>query len=119
MHIGRLLCGMAESPPVVFTDWVARGADNGVFTVELISTVGCELTVTVFHKNSEDTGPGTSAGAVVTSTTSLGLHRVTISSLKHMVRYKIEVVGTGDAGVLEGLLYRILPTTWFNTARVS
>ena len=119
MHIGRLLCATADPTTVVFTDWMARGADNGVFTVELISTMGCELTVTVFHKNSEDTGPGTSAGAIVTSTSTLGLHRATVSSLKEMVRYKVEVAGADVVGELQGLLYRILPTTWFNTARVS
>lgn len=107
----------ADPAVVVLTDWMPRGADNAVFTVDLTVIVNCDVTVTVYHKNGEETGTGASAGAIVTGTYTAGLHSATKTSLMEMVRYRFEVV-IRDAKYPGGLMYRILPPTWFNTARV-
>jgi hypothetical protein len=118
MHLGRQLLARPNAEEVsVFTDWIPRGGDRAVFTAELVTVIDAELTVEVFHKNGEETGPGTSAGTVVSSTSTLGLHPAEIGSLKEMVRYKITVAGT-NASALGAILYRLHPPTWFDVARV-
>jgi hypothetical protein len=116
MHIGRLLCAAGGGSTSVLTDWMSRQADNGVFTVELIIAVDAEISVAVFHKDSEATGEGSSAGTIVSSNSTPGLKTATISGLKEMVRYQIVVEGTEEN--LGGVVYRDLPVTWFDTARV-
>ncbi len=118
MHIGELLCASPDPAAIVFTEWMPRQADNAVFTVDLIDAVLAQLTVKVFHKNAEETGSGSLAGTIVTADRTAGLKVVTVSGLKEMVRYQVEVVGS-DANQLGGLLYRFLPATWFNTARAA
>lgn len=76
-----------------------------------------DLSVEVFHKNSEETGPGTSAGTVVSGTSTLGVHTATIGSLKELVRYRISLEGTSGSSI-GGVLCRILQPTWFDAARL-
>lgn len=116
MHLGRQLLAHSEGESMsVFTDWMPRGGDRAVFTAELITVIGATMTVTVFHKNSEETGPGTSAGPVVSSTSTLGLHPAEIGPLKEMVRYEITVTSSSGLGAI---LYRMHSPTWFDVARV-
>jgi hypothetical protein len=118
MHLGRQLLAPANDEQVsVFTDWMPRAGDRAVFTAELVTAIDARLTVEVFHKNREDTGPGTSAGTVVSATATTGLHAAEIGSLKELVRYKITVSGTSSTA-LGAILYRMHPPTWLDVARV-
>jgi hypothetical protein len=115
MHLGRLVCGSQDGERVR-TDWAPRGADNAVMTVELIAAIAAELSVTVFHKNTEETGPGTSAGALVTTIATPGLYSQTFTGLKELVCFEV-LVQQDSGGSIGGVLYRFLPSTWFDTAR--
>ena len=106
MNVGQTL----EAGAVVWSPWFPRGADNGVFTYELIDTgASATLTVAVFHKNTDETGPGadTSASwADVDSNTNFQAAKVT--DLKEMVRFKY-------TAATSWVLYRMLTPQWFET----
>lgn len=116
MHIGRVLIVDSETDTVLFTDWMPRQGDHAVFTTELITAIGADFAVEVYHKNSEDSGPGAAVGSLVAATTTLGLHEKQFSGLKELVRYRITVSAT--AGNMGGVIYRFLQVTWFDKARV-
>lgn len=117
MHLGRVLVADGETDTVVFTDWMPRQGDHAVFTADLIASIEAQFTVEIFHKNSEDTGPGAWKATLASATTTLGLHPATVSNLKEMVRYRITVSGNGS-GKTAAVIYRLLQITWFDTARV-
>jgi len=109
--------GIAGIGDVLFTNetlltpWFPRAADNAVFTVELIFTIGSTLDVKVYHKNSEDTGDGSNSTAgTFTGLTAAGLGVLEVTDLKEMVRFEVKAT-SGTA-----LRYRFLDTTWFNKA---
>jgi hypothetical protein len=94
---------------------VARGSDNAVMTVELIHALNAELRVVVVHKSKDETGPGTAAGTLMGPTDTVGLHSQTFTALKELVCFELEVEeNVGDK--IGGVLYRFLPSTWFDTA---
>lgn len=116
MHIGRVLIVDSDEDTVLFTDWMPRQGDHAVFTAELITAIGADFAVDVYHKNSEDSGPGAVLGALVGATTTLGLHKKQFSGLKELVRYRITVSATADK--MGGIIYRFLQVAWFDKARV-
>ncbi len=112
MQIGEVITtGMSTRTP-----WFPRAADNAVFTFELISNPDSStLTVTVLHKNHDDTGNGTTATGTFTQIATSGFYSLELSGLKEQVRFEVAATG-GD--VHGAVLYRILAPTWFNTADV-
>ncbi len=113
MNIGALLLAGMEA----FTEWSSRGGDDAVFTHEVISAIGASagVEIEIWTKSTNDTGPGTkvvdsTAWTLVTGTT---FWTVEVNGeLQDLVRFKIKAVnGTG-------VLYRILPATWFQRAHV-
>ena len=115
MHVGQwLVASNSSGATKVFSPWFPRGADNAVFTYESIKTVGsATLTITVVHKNREDTGNGTSAGDTWTAVAGSAFKTQTILQLKELVRFEFELTSSsGDAFCL----YRMLAPTWFNDA---
>jgi hypothetical protein len=118
MHIGRILACASSGTTTVFSEWMPRGADNGVFTLDLIQSFeGGALAVELFHKNSEESGAGTSAGTIQTSTSTTGIYAKTLSGLKELVRYQF--TPKGNDATFGAVLYRMLPVTWFDTADAS
>lgn len=118
MHIGQQLMTPDQSSRSVFSEWTKRGGDYGTFTVDLITAFAAKITVEVYHKNAEDTGPGSLKAAVVTNLTTVGVKEgVTIGPLQEMVRYKITVT-SDNSGSTGAILYRILTPTWFDAALV-
>lgn len=137
MHIGTTLLSGA----VAFSPWFPRQADNAIFTVETIESFGgVTLTVDVFTKNTEETGPGTQVGASISWNTvdsnsafQAAQFLVGVTSFDgfdEMVRFKfsassetvqLPVVNeevTFDASNQMWLRYRMLMPTWFDTAVV-
>lgn len=55
-------------------------------------------------------------GSIVSSASSPGRYSTTLTGLNELVR--LEVEGEGPESGVNGVIYRVLPTTWFNTARV-
>ncbi len=112
MQIGEVLStGMSTRTP-----WFPRAADNAVFSFELISNPdGATLTVTVMHKNHDETGNGDLITGVFTQIGSTGFYTGEVSELKEQVRFG---VAAPDGEAHGAVLYRILAPTWFNTADV-
>lgn len=116
MHIGTSLMAMGStSAKTYYTPWFPRGAENAVFTYELIQAlpVGGTFAVTALHKNREDQGAeGTTlvASGSFSQIGSSGLYHGVGTGIKELVRFKLVVTpaGTGD-----GLVYRFLPPTWY------
>ena len=114
MFDAQLLMSDGVSPTVVYSPWMARGADNAVFTVELIAMEsGGKITVDVFHKNSEDVGDGTVFSGVSLVRNSEGRSSDTWSGLKELVRYRIKC----QSDFIDSpawILFRMLSPVWFD-----
>lgn len=104
MYIGKVLVKDQSA----YTPWIARQADNAVFTWEKIQEIaGTSVDVTVYTKKKEDSGPG---ALYSMSWSSSGSFRyATFKALDEMIRFKIAA-----SGGLAGGVVRILPATWFN-----
>jgi hypothetical protein len=126
MNIGTLLMTFGSTAHEYYTPWFPKGADNAYFTYEIIrqnfGTGGSPgFTVEVFTKNREDVGsqgdPNTAVTGSWTNLTGTIFYEFKAESLKQLVRFKITVKGgtTPPAGQ-EGVVYRILPPTWYDKA---
>jgi hypothetical protein len=102
------------------TGWFQKGADNAVFTYEIIhqnlgSSPGA-FTVTGYTKNREDAGSEGTSFSSFTQLGSTGFYEKVVTNLKQLVRFKITLTpGSSPAGP-EGVCYRFLPPTWYDTA---
>ncbi|MCB9583767.1 MAG: hypothetical protein H6718_00125 [Polyangiaceae bacterium] len=108
MYIGQFLPNGA----IIFSPWFPREADNAIFTFETIDNDGSgSLTVDVYHKNTEDPGPGAalSATAAFSAIGSTNYKSGRFVGIKEMVRFRY----TGSGG---WVIFRMLHPTWFNTA---
>ena len=108
MLLGTLLIEGAKT----FTSWMPRVADNAIFSYEVVQHYGAganPFVVKIFHKNMEDLGKGSDASATWTATSNT--HHATVTGLKELVRYQIDVIAMEVGGV-----YRIFDPTWFDTA---
>jgi len=103
----------------VYSPWFPRQGDSLRATAELVHVNGATLKVTVFSKNTEDTGDGTNADAGTTITLAAA-GRTTAewtsgtATLKELVRYRFEVTGTL---VSDWVLFRMLAPVWFDSVR--
>lgn len=123
MFDGYLLVAETGGRTAVFGPWFGRRGDNGVFTAEVVdddfqSQQG-SLNVSVFHKNSEDTGDGTLAGTAM-KLSQAERKATTVDGLKELVRYKFELAND-DAGSSAQVhaIFRMLAPSWFDSATVS
>jgi hypothetical protein len=116
MWMNTQIVALDTSAQTYFTPWMPKGADNGVFTMEktLDTITGTAVAVRVFTKYREDEGssPGSAAGtfAALESTNFL---EANCASLKDLVRFEIKFTAA-SAG--QGVVYRFLPPTWYDTA---
>lgn len=123
MNIGTLLITFGSSTQEYFSPWFPKGADNAYFTYEIIrqnfGTGGSPgFSVEVFTKNREDVGSqGTAASVTFAQIGSTSFYHGPATNLRQLVRFKITVKGgtTAPAGQ-EGVVYRILPPTWYDKA---
>lgn len=100
----------------VYSPWFARGSDNMIATVEIISMSGASptgLTVEVYTKAKASTGDGTPVGSSFGSTTTVGRYTATFTGLNELVRYKFKP-GTTDG---KWVLFRMLPPSFFDTVK--
>ena len=123
MHIGTLLMtlGGEEGAEEYYTPWFPKGADNAVFTYEIIRQnfgSGGSIQVDVFTKNREDIGSnGTSKGTISTNFAGTTFYEHTVTDLRELVRFKITLTpGSSKPTGQEGVVYRILPPTWYDKA---
>lgn len=98
-----------------YTPWFPRGADNGVFALEMLeSTVGNGWTATVVHKNREDEGSAPATAGTFASLSG-NFYEVNCTGLKELLRYQIQV---SSREINEGVVFRFLAPTWYSTATV-
>ena len=71
-----------------------------------------ELTVEVYHKNSDDTGSGALASGTAIKTSG-GRSSSTWGGLKELVRYRYSVKGAADQYVM----FRMLSPVWFDEVK--
>jgi hypothetical protein len=122
MHIGTLLMTLGGgSTEEYYTPWFPKGADNAVFTYEIIRQnfgAGGSFQVEVFTKNREDIGSnGTSKGAISTNFSGTTFYEHDVADLKELVRFKIKLIpGSSEPTGQAGVVYRILPPTWYDKA---
>lgn len=124
MNIGTLLITMAPgTAQEYYTPWFPKGADNAHFTLEIIrqnfGTGGTPgFKVEMLTKNREDVGSkGTSLGSTWTQLTGTNFYDFAATNLRQLVRFKITVTGgTTPPTGQEGVMYRILPPTWYDKA---
>ena len=119
MQLGTQIICEPSDVTSLWTPWLARRADNARFCYEVVATQGSPtLDVAAVHKNAEDvvrdgTGLGLSwTDTVVGNTT---FWTATASNLKEMVRFLVELTGSGG-GEVEGIIIRFHEPTWFNNA---
>jgi hypothetical protein len=100
-----------------FTPWFPKRADNAIFALEKILdsiTPGAgSFTVTVWTKNIEDEGsnPGTLVGTF--TVLNGNFWEAACANLKGQVRFRIYFK---TATIGQGVIYRFLPVTWYDTA---
>lgn len=127
MHIGQWIVGSNASgvtPVEIYSPWFPRGADNAIFTMEVIADVNpagtnkLGLDVDVFEKNTEDVGDGAVvSGSTFSTMNTVGFYKTpVIEGLKELVRFKYSFAPTGTGVIVAAALYRMLPPTWFSDA---
>ena len=114
MWMNTQIIALDSAAAEYYTPWFPKGADNGIFTMELIQSTltTVPIAVTVWTKNREDEGsaPGTSVGTFASLSGSL--LEVACANLKELVRFRIYF--RGQAG--QGAIFRFLGPTWYDTA---
>mgnify|MGYP001262210476 CR=1 FL=1 len=124
MHIGTQLMTFGTSSQEYFTPWFPRGADNALFTYEIIrknlgtgSPTGA-FTVAVYTKNREDVGSqGTAVSGGWGQYTGTDFYEFRAENLRELVRFKVTLQGGGTPPTgQEGVVYRFLPPTWYDKA---
>jgi len=132
MNIGQVLM----SGENVLSPWFPREADNAIFSWEKIQDSGSVgLTVTVWHKTTEETGEGTQITGSWSTDGDISYKKFT--GLRELVRF--EYTASAPGSVVQGTVlepggagaevnvpiaaadigwvkFRMLAPTWFNTA---
>ena len=102
---------------VLYGPWVQRGGDNVRATVDVVAKDTASVTISLFTKNTEDTGDGTDADNTVTlSGSSVGRTTAEWRSSstkgpKELVRYRYTVSGTAG----KWILFRMLAPIWWDS----
>ena len=104
----------------VFSPWLRRGGDRALMTLDVIAATLtaflAELNVQLFHKNSEDTGPGTQVGSTTITATGSGRTTAEFGTVKELVRYKFTITA-GGSNDLRWALFRMLGVVWFDAVK--
>ena len=109
MYIGQYLPEGAD----VFSPWFPREADNAWFTFEAIDEGGTSpiFTVEVWHKNTDEPGPGEKNTTATFGTLSGDYKHANFTGLREMVRFKFSLTGSSA-----WVIFRMLMPSWYDTA---
>jgi hypothetical protein len=117
MWMNTEIVALDTSEWTYFTPWFPKGADNGVFMLEVLqNTLPADdppMTLAAYTKNLEDEG---SAPVSVGTLQQLGaspFFELNCTGLKQLVRLAITLQATS---VGQGIVLRVLPPTWYDTA---
>jgi hypothetical protein len=107
----------AEAVPyTVYGVWIPRKGDNVQMTMEVVSNSNAIVTATLFYKNYEDTGNGSSAGVSTTFAAGVtGRQDMELLGSKELVRVQLSVTASEELspGEMGWFLYRFLQPVWF------
>jgi hypothetical protein len=100
-----------------YTEWFHRGGSYAYFLAQIILISTADVTIDIYHKNAEESGPGTfkesfSAGAYTT----VGIKEKLSSGLRELVRLKFTVTVTGGGQGPAWTRIRMLPPVFFDKA---
>lgn len=102
---------------VVFSPWFPRKGDNIQYAIDLIEAVGAKISVTLFTKNTEDPGDGTTTGSAISLTNTVGVtSEVLKQGVVELVRYQFNVVADAS-NTLGWVLFRMLSPVWFDSVK--
>jgi len=131
MYIGETIMAGAN----VLSPWFPRQDDNAIFTWEEIQATGdAALTLTIWHKNHDEIGPGTEI-ATAWTTVETDFRYIQVDGLKELIRFEFTVSGdVASGGVtvqsfgedtplvmnsVNWVLYRMFEPTWFNKTHTA
>ena len=97
----------------LYSPWMGRQGDNIIVTIERIAS-DFQLSVEVFHKNSDETGNGTKLGLTALDASSNGVFSKEFNDVKELVRYKY-VPRSSDSRDLA--FFRMLEPVWFDEVK--
>jgi hypothetical protein len=117
MWMNTEIVALNTSAQTWYSPWFPKGADNGVFTVEVVQSTltgnDPEFEIGVYTKNLEDEGSAPTSVGTLAPVGSSTFYEVSGTSLKQLVRLAI----TFQAGAVgEGIVLRVLAPTWYDTA---
>lgn len=103
----------------IFSPWFPRRGDRIRYTLDVVDGKNAKVAVTLFHKNSEDTGDGSTTGSSIASTVTVGrTDQEFTTGLKELVRYQF-VVKADSNGTLGFVAFRMLPPIWFDAVSTT
>lgn len=100
----------------VYSPWMPRQGDNIVVTMQTLehSAATAALAVQLFHKDSEETGPGTAVSGSTATRTTAGTSEVEYAGVKEFVRYKFLCTSTAQDAE-DYVLFRMLDPVWYDS----
>jgi hypothetical protein len=102
----------------VFSPWMERDGNALLFTADLVDTLKARLNVKTYHKNKEESGPGTAVGGEI-QIAAAGRSTRKSTGLKELVRYHMKCTSTEVTPVrYEYVLFRMLGPVWFDDVAV-
>lgn len=102
----------------VYGVWMPRKGDNLRLTVEVVWTKFAVLKATLFQKNYDEVGDGTTAGVSLTFSLTTGRQTMELLGAKELVRVQLELDPGGDVTTGVGLVaYRLLQPVWFESVK--
>lgn len=110
-----------QKDETVFSSWFPRGADYAVFRAQLIDRLDTDsdLTIEIFHKNTEDAGNGGQVGSF-SLLWNAGEANGTVKSvdvtdgMKELVRFKYQCTSSSSTGWFR---FQMLQPTWYDAAK--
>jgi hypothetical protein len=105
-----------------YGDWMPRGGDNVILTVEGIDYAGGAadptLNVVLFHKNAEDAGDGTQVGSTISFTgLATRFKHVQVTGLKEIVRIRVQCVSAEpEPAARQWYHFRVLTPVWYDSS---
>lgn len=112
MYDGHLV--LTNSTTELYSPWLPREGDNGLFFLEMIAGHNATLTVKIFHKISWTAGDGAELTGFSLSRTSAGRVVAHAIGLRGIFRFKYRLVPT-DGLNSAWVLFRMVKPAWYET----
>jgi hypothetical protein len=103
----------------IYSPWFPRRGDRIRYTIDIVDAIGAQITVKLFHKDTEDAGDGTDTTSAIGPTSTIGRSGVEFTrGLLELVRYQF-VVTSDETNVPGYICFRMLPPVWFDAVSTT